>query len=379
MGKRDLAGLGVDPAADQRRHRGRVVWRAERAPVGQRSAGERAGDRVNHRHFQELARRQRREDRGQALGEHRLTGPRRAAHEQIVPASRSDLERALGALLPLDVAQIRLRAGRRTHRRLRPRQDLASLEMVGELDQRARGQDVEIGGRPGRLRPARGRANEPLACRVGSDRGRQNARDPADDPVERELADDAIALKRIVWNGADRRHHAERDRQVVVAPLLGQVSWGEIDGDALRRQREAGSSERRADALLRLPHRLVAEADDVEHDIPRGDMHLHVDRAGFHPLERHGRNASHHACPAGLPIDRTFAEHGSPRKGKVDRKKTVRPHHCKEGAERRPVRGVPLTGRRASRDSPVRRRGVEPEWRLWTRLAPRPGGRPRVG
>ena len=38
---------------------------------------------------------------------------------------------------------------------------------------------------------------------------------------------------------ADRRHQAERDRQVVVAAFLRQVGGREIDGDAARRQRQA--------------------------------------------------------------------------------------------------------------------------------------------
>jgi hypothetical protein len=41
-----------------------------------------------------------------------------------------------------------------------------------------------------------------------------------------------------VRNGADRGHQAERDRQVVVAPLLGQIGGREIDGDAAGRQRQ---------------------------------------------------------------------------------------------------------------------------------------------
>src|SRR5208282_3990652 len=112
--------------------------------------------------------------------------------------------------------------------------------------------------------------------------------------------------------------HAERDRQVVVAALLRQVGRGEIDGDALGRQGEAGGDEGRADPLLRLSYRLVAEAHDVEDDVAARDMHLHVYGPGLDSLERHGRYARHHVRPlwAG-PSGGTFAEHWRERKGKV--------------------------------------------------------------
>ena len=119
VGERDLAGLGMDAAADQSRHGGRVVGAAERAPVGQRPAGERPGDRMDHRHFEQFARGQRRQDRRQPLGEHRLSRPRRAAHQQVVAPGGGDLERPLGALLPLDVAQVRLRPARARARPVR--------------------------------------------------------------------------------------------------------------------------------------------------------------------------------------------------------------------------------------------------------------------
>ena len=42
-------------------------------------------------------------------------------------------------------------------------------------------------------------------------------------------------------------------------------------------QRETRGDERRAHPLARLGHRLVGQADDVEHDHPRHDLDLHVD------------------------------------------------------------------------------------------------------
>ena len=76
MGERDLARPRMGAAADQRRHRGRMMRRAKRPPVGELAARELARDRMDHRHFEQLARRQRRQDRGQARRQHRLAGAR---------------------------------------------------------------------------------------------------------------------------------------------------------------------------------------------------------------------------------------------------------------------------------------------------------------
>ena len=116
------------------------------------------------------------------------------------------------------------------------------------------------GARPGGFRAAGGRADQALAAGIGADRGRQHAGDRRDRAVEPELAQHREARERVGGDGADRRHQAERDRQIVVAAFLRQVGGREIDGDAARRQREARGDQRRAHALLRLGHRLVGQA-----------------------------------------------------------------------------------------------------------------------
>ena len=86
--------------------------RAERPPVGERAVFDLAGDRGDHRDFEQLGRRQRRQDRGQPRRQHRLAGAGRADHQEVVAAGGGDFERALGALLALDVGEVEQRRRR---------------------------------------------------------------------------------------------------------------------------------------------------------------------------------------------------------------------------------------------------------------------------
>ena len=170
--------------------------------------------------------------------------------------------------------------------RLRPRQHLRAFEMVGELNERRRRDDFDLGARPGRFRPARRRAHQAFVARIGADGGGQHAGDRRDRAIEAELAEHGKTRQRIVRDGADRGHQAKRDRQIVVAAFLGQVGWRQIDGDAARRQREARGGQCRAHPLARFGDRLVGQADDVERRQPRRDLHLDIDRPDLDALER---------------------------------------------------------------------------------------------
>jgi hypothetical protein len=103
MRERDLAGLGAQAAADKCGHACGMVRSAERPAARQRALGDLAGDRGDHRNFEQLLRRERRQDRGQPRGQHRFARTGRADHQKIVAACRGDLERALRALLALNV------------------------------------------------------------------------------------------------------------------------------------------------------------------------------------------------------------------------------------------------------------------------------------
>ena len=107
MGQRDLAWLGADAAAHQRGHGGGMMGRTKRAAVGQFAASQHARDRMDHGNFEQFLGRQGRQDGGQALGEHAFARSGRSVHQEVVATCGGDLQRALGAFLSLDVAQVR--------------------------------------------------------------------------------------------------------------------------------------------------------------------------------------------------------------------------------------------------------------------------------
>ena len=99
-----FAGLWTRAAADEGGHAGGVMRRAKRAVEAEFAAHEFAGERVDHRDFEHFFRRERRQDGGQAGGEHGFARTRRADHQQVVASSGGDFECALGAFLAAHIA-----------------------------------------------------------------------------------------------------------------------------------------------------------------------------------------------------------------------------------------------------------------------------------
>ena len=170
--------------------------------------------------------------------------------------------------------------------------------MIGELDEGRGGDDLHFRARPGGFGAAGGGADETFAARVGANRGREHARDRSDRAVEAEFTQHGEAGERVRRDGADRRHQAERDRQIIVAAFLRHVGRREVDRDAPGRQRQARGDQRRAHALAGLGYGLVGQAHDVERGQAGRDLNLDIDGAGLDALERHCSDALNHAAPA---------------------------------------------------------------------------------
>ena len=89
-------------------------------------------------------------------------------------------ERALGAFLAFDVGEIDYRSACFQNFRLQPRQDLRALEMVGELNERARGDDLDFRAGLGRFGSGNCRTDQALAPGIRPDRRRKHAGDRGD-------------------------------------------------------------------------------------------------------------------------------------------------------------------------------------------------------
>ena len=103
--ERDLAGHRPRAAPDEALRGDRVVRRAE-GPLGREPPVADPGGAVHLGDLERLLEARRRQDSGEATGEHGLAGSGRADHEQVVPARGRDLERPLGVLLAAHVGEV---------------------------------------------------------------------------------------------------------------------------------------------------------------------------------------------------------------------------------------------------------------------------------
>jgi len=291
--QRGLARPGLEAAAGQGGHAGGVMRGAERPGAGQGALGDQARHRMDHRGLEQLLGGERRQKSRQPLGQHRLARARRAGEQEIVAARRGDLQRSLGALLTLDVAQVR--AGGALEHRPGPgrAQHLDAAEVVNQRDQGAGRQDRRVPG-PGRLRPVRLGADQAEAHGLGRHRRGQHAGHRGDAAVQGKLADRRPAIQGVGRHHPHGGQHAQGDRQVVVAAFLGQVGRRQIDHDAAAGQRQAEAGEGAAHPLAALAHGLVAEADDDGAGLAVGELNLHLDAPGLHALERDGDDPGDH-------------------------------------------------------------------------------------
>ena len=207
-----------------------------------------------------------------------------------------ELERTARALLSADLGEVGCRrraVAVRHERRLGLELELAAQEGdgLGEMVDRDR---VDAG--EGRLSHAVSRAQEALdskpPCALGDG---ENASDPAQATVERELPDGGRTLERAprqLLGGCEER---ERDRQVEARSLLAQLGRREVDRDAPVREAQLGGGDPTSDPLTRFLAGAVGKADDSEAGETVADVRLHVDPARLEADERMRDRACKHA------------------------------------------------------------------------------------
>ena len=245
MGQAHLTRLGPPAAADQPRRRDRVVRRAER-PARHEALGGSSPATLRSASSRGLAGRERRQDRRQPLRQQRLARPGRADHQHVVAARRRDFHRALGVGLAAHVAEVDVvvrRLDREELPRIPPepcrsdrsssRNAAASASQVTGYTASASSTDAsEVLPAARRHRP--GPRGSPGAPSAGAAHG-------MDGPVEGQLPHHEQSRQPIGLDRARRGQEPERDRQVEAHTFLPQIGRGEIDRDALEREREAGA------------------------------------------------------------------------------------------------------------------------------------------
>ncbi len=140
--------------------------------------------------------------------------------------------------------------------------------MIDQPQQVGGRQHLEVAG-PRRLAALSLGTDQAAALGAGMDGGGQDAGDGAQRPVEGKLAERHVAVEGVGRQRLDGGQQTKRDGQVKVAALLGEVGGRQVDGDALRRQRQAHGVERGAHPLAAFGHRLVGQADHCEGGQPR--------------------------------------------------------------------------------------------------------------
>ncbi len=115
-----------------------------------------------------------------------------------------------------------------------------------------------------RLACARLRQHERAAGAARGERHRQRAADRAQLAGQRQFAGEFMRGERRLRELAGGRKHAERNRQVEAAGLLGQVGGRQVDRELARREVEVRVLQRGANAVARLLDLGFRQPDQVE-------------------------------------------------------------------------------------------------------------------
>jgi len=251
---------------------------------------------------------ERREDRRDPLGEHRLAAAGRADHQAVVAARGRHAQSPLGGLLAADVGEVDVVGGEPVEPFAHPRRRGRDVEVAGEephgLGQRRHRDDLDVLDH-GRFRGAGGRHHQPLERPVGlvrepglaggGDGDRQRAPRGPRESLQREFAHHGVVAEPFGGELAAAGEDAERDRQVERRRLLGQLGGGEVDDDPVVGPAEAGVDHRPGDAMRALADGRVGHAD--EHGGRQGpgrDVDLDVHRDGVDAEQREGVEAGEH-------------------------------------------------------------------------------------
>src|SRR5579885_70092 len=301
-------------AADQARVCYRVVRSTEWPHAYEaRARFEQPGHAVDLGGLDGFVESERRQNRRDALGQHRLPSPRRADHQNVVAAGRSDFNGALGVHLAFDVVEIDVVSAAlvqhfcRVH--ARGFEVARAVDQVNDFRQRPHTVNVNFA-HYSCLRSILYRNDQPANSLLLSHCGdRKCALDWPNAAIERKFAEENVVLQMIVQErAAVCAEDAERNRKVKTRTFFLDVGRRQIDGDVLERVLEAAILDGGLNALAALADGGIRQADRGEIWVSGGDVHLDFDEVsvyskcrGTESLEEHsnltasGKGAYHNA------------------------------------------------------------------------------------
>jgi len=211
------------------------MMRRAKRPLRQEGliGAESANGAVDASGFQALGRRQRRQDRRHAPGQHRLASSGRADHQHIMAARRGDNDGPLREFLAAHVAEVNVIVVEMPRNLVHAGGHRLGGKVAGEDADRFRqavdAKDTHLFDDRSFASIGAGYEQARQAAFGRGHRHRQRSLDGTDTAVERQFADHCAVAQLFGQQLAGGDEHAERDGQIEAAGVLAQVGRCEVD------------------------------------------------------------------------------------------------------------------------------------------------------
>ena len=200
-----------------------------------------AGNRVDLGRLETFGERERWENRGQPLGQHTLSGSRRADHNQVMATCGRNLESAFHTLLAANVGEVRVIfilmsiefSSGIYHRGLQLIGGVGSVQEIDYLMQVPCAIDIQAVHNSRLVYVLNGKNQSVVAQLAGFDGNGQSAANRLQGTIETQLCNNHIPAERVMRHHPIGSQHAQGYWQVKARALLANVGWSEIYGDAL--------------------------------------------------------------------------------------------------------------------------------------------------
>jgi hypothetical protein len=238
--------------------------------------GSAPGDRVHRGDLQGLLVGQRRQDRGQSLGEHRLAGTGWPDQEQVVTAGGGQFEPAPAQFLTDHVGQVGTAGWHRVRRRWRVEQWTAAADEVDEQAQGIGRSYRHVRYQSGLPRVGQWYHDPPDAGPYRREHAGQDAPDRAYRAIEPQFTEQHHALQRRQWQYPGPGQDRHRDGQIEDRTVLGQRRRQQVYRDSAVGPAFAGVDQCRPHPVARLVECGVGQAGQREAGESRGEIGLHL-------------------------------------------------------------------------------------------------------